>query len=232
MLLHSRAEYLPYHTYLSGVRTKSSETKKRYEKSSHSLPINANNKRPLLTTTTMDLSPTTMAHKAFEDAVANLSNGQFGGGQGNHGHGGGTGKEIGRSESAESREDTLLFNTNLTNNNAGAEYDEKAMCSRIEEIWRSGSGTVETKITQTMETILAEIDGLVGLGLGAFAALDSTKRALNQSKELAENRDREAKRLHSIDEQSRSTLSVSDTFESSHDIMIPASSIVCQIRSD
>jgi len=148
-----------------------------------------------------------MAQAAFEDAVANMSNGPFGGGEGNHGHGGGgTEKDIDRSESAESREDTLLFDTVLTNNNVGVEHDEKAMCSRIEDIWRSSSGAVETK-TQTMETILAEIDGLIGLGLGAFAALDSTKRALNQSKELVENRDREAKRLHSIDEQSRSTLS-------------------------
>ena len=132
----------------------------------------------------MELSPHSMAQAAFEDAVANMSNGPFGGGEGNHGHGGGgTGKDIDRSESAESREDTLLFDTVLTNNNVGVEHDEKAMCSRIEDIWRFSSGAVETKITQTMETILAEIDGLIGLGLGAFAALDSTKRALNQRKE-------------------------------------------------
>lgn len=167
----------------------------------------------LSTNNTMDLSPKSLAHKAYEDAVANMTNGSFSSGEGNHGHGGGggTGKDGNHSESTESREDTLLFNTALTNNNAGVEHDEKAMCSRIEDIWRSSSGAVETKITQTMETILGEIDGLVGLGLGAFAQLDSTKRALNQSKELAENRDREAKRLHSIDEQSRSTLSVSDS---------------------
>lgn len=175
-------------------------------------PTNATKAPPA--NTTMELSPHSMAQAAFEDAVANMSNGPFGGGEGNHGHGGGgTGKDIDRSESAESREDTLLFDTVLTNNNVGVEHDEKAMCSRIEDIWRSSkmSCLTITKITQTMETILAEIDGLIGLGLGAFAALDSTKRALNQSKELAENRDREAKRLHSIDEQSRSTLSVSDS---------------------
>ncbi len=178
----------------------------------------------------MELSPKSMAQAAFEDAVANMSNGSFGGGEGNHG-GGGTGKEIDRSESAESREDTLLFSTSLTtNNNVSVEHDEKAMCSRIEDIWRSSSGAVETKITQTMETILAEIDGLVGLGLAAFSTLDTTKRQLAQSKELAENRDREAKRLHSIDEQSRSTLSVS--YSRSRSISYPHRALCVKYTAD
>jgi len=159
----------------------------------------------------MELSPKSMAQAAYEDAVAKMS-GPY---EGDHGHGGGGNVEkINRGgESAESvkqREETLLFNTSQTNNVVNMQHDEKAMSSRIEDIWRSSSGnTVDTKITQTMETILTEIDGLVGLGLGAFSALDTTRRQLGQSKELAENRDREAKRLHAIDEQSRSTLSVS-----------------------
>ena len=164
--------------------------------------------------TIMELSPKSMAQAAYEDAVANMSNGQYGGSEGDHGHGGGGNVEkINRGgESAESvkqREETLLFNTSQTNNVVNMQHDEKAMSSHIEDIWRSSSGSVDKKITQTMETILTEIDGLVGLGLGAFSALDTTRRQLGQSKELAENRDREAKRLHAIDEQSRSTLSVS-----------------------
>ena len=160
----------------------------------------------------MELSPKSMAQAAYEDAVAKMS-GPY---EGDHGHGGGGNVEkINRggesAESAKQREETLLFNISfLENNAANIQHDEKAMSSRIEDIWRSSSsGTVDTKITQTMETILTEIDGLVGLGLGAFSALDTTRRQLGQSKELAENRDREAKRLHAIDEQSRSTLSVS-----------------------
>ncbi|KAL7497851.1 hypothetical protein ACHAWT_009094 [Skeletonema menzelii] len=159
----------------------------------------------------MELSPKSMAQAAYEDAVAKMSNDLYSdneGGGGHHGRGGNVEKSD-RGESAESvnvREETFL-NTALTRNSVNVQHDEKAMSSRIEDIWRSSGGTVETKITETMETILAEIDGLVGLGLGAFSALDTTKRQLNQSKELAENRDREAKRLHSIDEQSRTTLS-------------------------
>ena len=166
----------------------------------------------------MELSPKSMAQAAYEDAVAKMSNDAYGdnegGGGGGHGRGGGNVVNVEKSNRGESgpngREETFFLNTNLTNNNAvNGQHDEKAMSSRIEDIWRSSGGTVETKITETMEIILSEVDGLVGLGLGAFSALDTTKRQLNQSKELAENRDREAKRLHSIDEQSRTTLSVS-----------------------
>ena len=87
------------------------------------------------------------------------------------------------------------------------------MASRIEDIWRSDSGTVDAKTSQTMEIILSEIDSLVGLGLSAFSTLDETTRTLHQTKEVAENRAREAKRLMAMDEQSRSTLSVSKYHE-------------------
>lgn len=173
----------------------------------------------------MELSPKSMAQAAYEDAVAKMSNDAYGdnneGGGGGHGRGGGNVVNVEKSNRGESavsvnngRVETFFLNNTLTNNNnVNGQHDDKAMSSRIEDIWRSNGGTVETKITETMEIILSEVDGLVGLGLGAFSALDTTKRQLNQSKELAENRDREAKRLHSIDEQSRTTLSVSGHVE-------------------
>lgn len=189
------------------------EEKRRGRKRRFSVSISLHPNHCRQQKATMELSPKSMAQAAYEDAVAKMSNDLYSdneGGGGHHGRGGNVEKSD-RGESAESvnvREETFL-NTALTRNSVNVQHDEKAMSSRIEDIWRSSGGTVETKITETMETILAEIDGLVGLGLGAFSALDTTKRQLNQSRELAENRDREAKRLHSIDEQSRTTLSVS-----------------------
>jgi hypothetical protein len=158
-------------------------------------------------------SPNAMARAAYEDAVAQIKNGPYGG-EGNHGHcGGGSVEMVDRGvesvDSKRERDDTMLFNAVRKNSVAQIQHDDKAVTSRIEDIWRSSSGTVDTKISQTMETILTEIDSLVAAGLGAFYDLDATTRQLSQSKELAENRAREAKRLASIDEQSRTTLSVS-----------------------
>lgn len=148
-----------------------------------------------------------MARAAYEDAVAQMS-GPYGG-EADHARGGNVAGTIERADSGKTREcDAMLFNARK-DNVVNIQHDEKAMNSRIEDIWRSSGGTVDTKMSQTMDTLLPEIDSLVAAGLGAFSSLDTTNRQLNQSKELAENRAREAKRLHSIDEQSRATLSVS-----------------------
>ena len=88
-------------------------------------------------------------------------------------------------------------------------HGEKVLGSRIEDIWSSDNGTtVDMKIAATMKTIFKEIDSLVNSGVRAYNELESTTRQLNQSKELAETRSREVKRLHDQDEQSRSTLAV------------------------
>jgi hypothetical protein len=156
-------------------------------------------------------SPNAMARAAYENAVAQIKNGPYGG-EGNNGHshgGGGIVDMVGRGGGGESkaqRDDAILFHARKK---SVAHIDDKAVSSRIEDIWHSSSGTVDAKIFQTMEIMLTEIDSLVAAGLGAFYDLDAAMRQLSQSKELAENRAREAKRLHSIDEQSRTTLSVS-----------------------
>jgi len=157
-------------------------------------------------------SPNAMARAAYENAVAQIKNGPYGG-EGNNGHshgGGGIVDMVGRGGGGESktreRDDAILFHARKK---SVAHIDDKAVSSRIEDIWHSSSGTVDAKISQTMEIMLTEIDSLVAAGLGAFYDLDTATRQLIQSKELEENRAREAKRLHSIDEQSRTTLSVS-----------------------
>ena len=90
-------------------------------------------------------------------------------------------------------------------NDAGREEDAGA---RIEEIWKSGAGGTEAKFAETLRLLVDELDSLVQCGLGAFYDLDTTSRQLTQSKELAETRSREARRLHVIEEQSRASLSV------------------------
>ena len=109
---------------------------------------------------------------------------------------------------AERSNDSVLFGTNK-HNYVDNGHGEEVLGSRIEDIWSSDNGTpVGTKILATMETIFKEIDGLVNSGLRAYNELESTTRQLNQSKESAETRSREVKRLHDQDEQSRSTLAV------------------------
>lgn len=160
----------------------------------------------------MELSPNAMARAAYEDAVAQIKIGPSGGRDGGRSHGEESGVDKSGhafGESADSEHHGAMFFDTTLANNSGNSQNDKAMVTRIEDIWRSCSGTVETKISETMETILSEIDSLVGLGIDAFSQLDTTTRQLHHSKELAENRAREAKRLLAIDEQSRSTLSVS-----------------------
>lgn len=88
------------------------------------------------------------------------------------------------------------------------EIDSTAVGNHIEEIWKTGSD-VEENFAATIHILIQEINSLMQCGLGAFHDLDATSRKLAQSKELAETRSREAQRLHSIDEQSRASLSVS-----------------------
>jgi hypothetical protein len=156
-----------------------------------------------------------MARAAYEDAVAQMNSGPSCGGDGgdNHGHGGNnnemTDRDKNNGNEAERSNDSVLFGVTNKHNYVDNGHGEKVLVSRIEDIWSSDNGTtVDTKISATMETIFKEIDGLVNSGLRAYNELESTTRQLNQSKELAETRSREVKRLHDQDEQSRSTLAV------------------------
>ena len=158
-------------------------------------------------------SPHSMA-RAFQDAVAQMNSGPSygGGGDGdNHGHGGNNNEMICKNNGnqAERSNDTILFGATNQHNYVDNGHVEKVLGSRIEDIWSSDNGTtVDIKIRATMETVFKEIDSLVNSGLRAYNELESTARQLNQSKELAETRSREVKRLHDQDEQSRSTLAV------------------------
>ena len=143
-------------------------------------------------------SPNAMARAAYEDALAQIKNGAYGGEDDRVSHGDNV--EV-RDRGGDCRD--------VANNAVEFQLDEKVLGSRIGEIWCSSDGTVETKVSATMEMILTEIDSLMSFGLGAFYDLDATTRQLNQSKELLETRSREAKRLHFQDEQSRASLSVS-----------------------
>ncbi len=87
------------------------------------------------------------------------------------------------------------------------ERDSAIACEEIDKIWKS-SGDVEEKHEETLRLLIQELDVLVQCGLGAFHELDATAVKLSRSKEIAETKAREAERLHSIDEQSRSSLSV------------------------
>ena len=162
------------------------------------------------------LSPKSLARAAYEDAVAQMNSGTSygGGGDGdNHGHGGNnyemTERDKNQDNEAERSNASVLFGVTNKHNYVENGHGEKVLGSRIEDIWSSDNGTtVDIKISATMETIFREIDGLVNSGLRAYNELESTTRQLNQSKELAETRSREVKRLHDQDEQSRSTLAV------------------------
>jgi hypothetical protein len=162
------------------------------------------------------LSPHSMARAAYEDAVALMNSGPScggGGGGDGQGHRGSnnemTDRDKNNGNEAERSNDSVLFGVTNKHNYVDNGHGEKVLVSRIEDIWSSDNGTtVDTKISATMETIFKEIDGLVNSGLRAYNELESTTRQLNQSKELAETRSREVKRLHDQDEQSRSTLAV------------------------
>lgn len=88
------------------------------------------------------------------------------------------------------------------------EHDSTIAGGEIEKIWKS-PGDVEAKHNKTLRLLILELDALVQCGLVAFQELDATSVKLAWSKEVAETRAREAERLHSIDNQSRSSLSVS-----------------------
>ena len=80
--------------------------------------------------------------------------------------------------------------------------------TQIKELWISSDINIETKLSETVDLLIREVDSLLQYGLGAFNDLDVTTRQLNQATELAETRSREAQRLQLIDEQSRTSLSV------------------------
>lgn len=90
--------------------------------------------------------------------------------------------------------------------------DEVDLGTCIKDIWKSSDFNVEEKLTDTMSLLVGELDSLLQCGLGAFNDLDATTRKLTQAKELADTRSREAQRLQLIDEQSRTSLSVSELF--------------------
>lgn len=96
-------------------------------------------------------------------------------------------------------------------NGTGYSSNTINVSANIDEMWKSG-GNKDREVTLTAETmrlLVGEIDSILNAGLGAFQDLDATTRQLAQSRELAENRSREAHRLQSADEESRDTLSVS-----------------------
>lgn len=78
--------------------------------------------------------------------------------------------------------------------------------TRIKEMWKS-DGNAEENMKETLRLLTKEVDSLIQCGLGAFYDHDATSRLLDLSKEVAETRSREAKRLQAIDEQSRQSLS-------------------------
>ncbi|KAL3789666.1 hypothetical protein ACHAW5_005517 [Stephanodiscus triporus] len=80
-------------------------------------------------------------------------------------------------------------------------------CERIDEIWKSGKGDVEKNLAETLHILVGELDSLVQCGLGAFYDLDATARQLSRSREYAVTKTREAQRLHSVDDQTRASLS-------------------------
>jgi hypothetical protein len=141
-----------------------------------------------------DLSPMSMAHAAYTAAVAknNLNREDCAidsSGEGN----------------ATNPAGSLFPDTN--NDDAGRASNVGA---RIDEIWKSCTGDADANLAETLRLLVGELDSLVQCGLGAFHDLDAKTRQLAQSREFAETRSREAQRLHSIDEQSRASLSVSE----------------------
>ena len=131
----------------------------------------------------VELSPNTMATRAFDDAVAVLqSNAESNGGY------------------DPSRED----------GDAEINQDVDAI-ARIQQLWKTGAnGDADARsaaVAETLALISGEVDSLVQPGLGAFYDLGDSNRQLAQTTEIAEARGREAQRLHASEEQSRSSLS-------------------------
>ena len=142
-----------------------------------------------------DLSPMSMAHAAYTAAVAKNNRNREdcaidSSGEGNVTNHAGS-----------------LFPESCTDNDAGPASNVGA---RIDEIWKSCKGDADANLAETLRLLVGELDSLVQCGLGAFHDLDATMRQLAQSREFAETRSREVQRLHSIDEQSRASLSVSE----------------------
>ena len=131
-----------------------------------------------------ELSPNTMAARAYDDAVAVL--------QSNAESNGGCDQDV----------------SEPTNKCIDSDAD---VAARIQQLWKtSANGDADAQSAAVMETLAlvsGEVDNLVQSGLGAFYELDSANRQLAQTKEIAEARGREAQRLHASEEQSRISLS-------------------------
>lgn len=99
-------------------------------------------------------------------------------------------------------------NNNIISDGSRNTGNEVDLGTQIKELWISSDINIETKLSDTVDLLIGEVDSLLQYGLGAFNDLDVTTRQLNQATELAETRSREAQRLQLIDEQSRTSLSV------------------------
>lgn len=99
-------------------------------------------------------------------------------------------------------------NNNIISDGSRNTGNEVDLGTQIKELWISSDINIETKLSETVDLLIREVDSLLQYGLGAFNDLDVTTRQLNQATELAETRSREAQRLQLIDEQSRTSLSV------------------------
>mmetsp|Transcript_19579 Transcript_19579/g.45947 ORF Transcript_19579/g.45947 Transcript_19579/m.45947 type:complete len:277 (-) Transcript_19579:1702-2532(-) len=135
----------------------------------------------------VELSPNTMATRAFDDAVAVLQSNAEREGPPSQEDGGDSGDKI-------------------------IDSDNKVdAIARIQQLWKTSANADadarSAAVTETLALISGEVDSLVQSGLGAFYDLDSASRQLAQTREIAEARGREAQRLHASEEQSRSSLS-------------------------
>lgn len=99
-------------------------------------------------------------------------------------------------------------NNNIISDGSRNTGNEVDLGTQIKELWISSDINIETKLSETVDLLIREVDSLLQYGLGAFNDLDVKTRQLNQATELAETRSREAQRLQLIDEQSRTSLSV------------------------
>jgi hypothetical protein len=106
---------------------------------------------------------------------------------------------------------------NIMNDGGGSNkvLDDTDLGTYFKDIWKSSDFNIEEKLSETMRLLIGELDSLLQNGLGAFNELDMTTRHLTQAKEHAAMKSREAQRLQLIDEQSRSSLSVSETMSRS-----------------
>ena len=112
--------------------------------------------------------------------------------------------------------------------NRGIDDDSSDLGHAIANIMNDGGGSnkvlddtdlgtyFKEKLSETMRSLIGELDSLLQNGLGAFNELDMTTRHLTQAKEHAAMKSREAQRLQLIDEQSRTSLSVSETMSRSN----------------